>query len=435
MMNKEASHIGKTLWGTFLAIVSCVSSLRALTQERWLCWSMIAISAALLGLSIYWLTKKEQMDRAKLFVVCSLIMIIGSVSKLCAIGKTEERVRQWQSFVDTRYKFTGGYYQVDTPPSDGPSQMDVAWSSYRAKDYKTAREYAEKALGQGVGEAASLLIDIYYYGLGVEPDLHQSVKYLLTGMEASFVDWSDDFIVLLEDSGYVFTERERMLLEKRQEDNDFLLKVVKEIEAAFHSPRKDISKILKKYHSRMEDMSFSGSATATFFLYMESIEEQWQRGTWTSESFERCRKYCDILMSADCLPTDPYSRAQACVIHDGRQDYKASNVDYYIKHNVYPELCPKNGLRETYHENLLLNDVSADEYLFAKYRLYRAQYEYLKSFLTSFRRRNIIMCYQYDADYSIMSDFVKSRKLLEDVILDLILAMGEHGDTEHVEAT
>lgn len=431
-MKNEANNIGKTLCGTFLAIVSCVSSLRSLTQERWLCWSMIGVSVALLGLAVYWRTKEEHADRVKLFIVCSLIMIAGSAYKLHSINETEDRVELWQSFVDNRYTYTGGYYFVDNPPSDGPAQMDVARRSLAEKDYKTAREYAEKALGQGVGEAASLLIDIYYYGLGVEHDLHQCVKYLLAGMEVGYMEWSDEFLVILEKEDYVFTERERMLLDKRLKDNDFLFQVMNEVAEASCGHRKNISKILKKYHNRLEEMSLSGSATATFFLYEELLEEEWNNGGLTEESFSLCWKYCDMLMSADYLPTDPYSRIQACIIHDGRQDYKASNVDYFIKHNVYPELCPDKGVCNSYHESSLINDMGEDEYLFAKYRLYRAQYEYCKSFFNSTRRRNILLCYQYDIDYSLLADYQKARNMLEEVIQEVFLAMPILGNDESV---
>lgn len=422
-MNTTANKILKTIWGIFLAVLSCVSSLRALTQEKWLCWAMIGISVALLGLGIYWLSKKKNTDRAKLFIACSLIMIPGSAYKLNQIVKTEERAEQWKSFVDTRYVYNGGYYRVVNPPTDGPSQMDVARKSFIAGDYKTAREYAEKALGQGVCEAATMLIDMYYYGLGVAPDMHEVVKYLSMGMQSYIIDYSiDSVLVQLEKKNYVITERERMLLDKRRRDNDYLLQTIDDMRDAAMSSRKELRQVLKSHHIRNEELALSGSITATQLLYMECIEDQWQGGKKPEDFYEQLWKYSDMMMLADGLPTDPYSRVQACVIHDGERPYKASNVDYFIKHNAYPELCPASG-PVNYKKDYLENDLKdPDEYLFAKYRLYRAQYEYYKSFMVTDRRKNYLLCYQYGG-YNIVPDLVKANKMLEDIIVEIFNAM------------
>ena len=69
------------------------------------------------------------------------------------------------------------------------------------------------------------------------------------------------------------------------------------------------------------------------------------------------------------------------------------------------------------------NDLSdANEYLFAKYRLYRAQYEYYKSFMVTDRRINYMMCYQCD-NYSITRDLRKAQEMLHDVIMEIFDAM------------
>ena len=422
-MNTMANKVLKTLWGIFLAVLSCVSSLRALTQEKWLCWAMIGISVALLGLGIYWLSKKKNTDRAKLFIACSLIMIPGSAYKLNQIVKTEERAELWQSFVETKYVSNGGYYRVENAPTDGPSQMDVARKSFIAGDYKTAKEYAEKALGKGVCDAAPMLMDMYYYGLGVAPDMNQVVQYMLEGMQVFYLEEPELFLAQLEKENYVFSERDRMILDKRLRDNDYIRQVVDEMRNAALVSRMEVRRVLKSHHDRNDDMSSSGSIMATIFLYIESIEDQWQGGKQPEAFYERLWKYTDMMMSADCLPTDPYSRVQACVIHDGEQPYKASNVDYFIKHNAYPELCPSSG-PVNYKKDYLENDLEdPDEYLFAKYRLYRAQYEYYKSFMVTDRRINTLLCYQYGKDYRIIPDLVKASKMLEDNIVEIFNAM------------
>lgn len=423
-MNKEdnSRNIWERVGGVVLAVASCVSSLHALTEESWLCLTMIGISVVLTGIAIYWLRKDIHTNRAWIFLAWSAIMIPGSCYKLWEINRNERRAEQWQAYVDSHYEYNGGHYKVNNPPTDGPSQMEVAWKSFQAKDYETAKAYAEKALGQGVCEAATILMDCYYYGLGVEPDMQMVVQYLLTGMQAIILEDPENAIAAIEKKSYVFSERERMLLDRRLRDNDYLLQVIDEISDAATVSRKNVRTVLKRHHARIEDLSISGSVVATLFLYMELIEDEWQGRDLPDDYYERLWKYSDILVSADCLPTDPYSRVQACVIHDGPQDYCASNVDYFIKHNAYPELCLVST-HKNYREPFLKNDLSdANEYLFAKYRLYRAQYEYYKSFMVTDRRINDMMCYQCD-NYSITRDLRRAQEMLHDVIMEIFDAM------------
>ena len=300
-MNKS----GKILLETVLSIVSCYSSIQALTQQYWTCWLLLAISAVVLGLSFFWLRKEINTERSVLFIVASVVMIISSVLQLRMISQDKKRSESWKSYTQSKYFYTGGRYIVEDVPTDGPSAMDVARQSLNADDFITAKEYAEKAKSYGVPEAYQMLTFINYYGLGVNPDYRIAFRLGLEQMKLAKVTNAEELYEAAISSGYSPTSTELADYERLLEDNRYLIEVEEEIACAAEVSRKKIKSVLNSHHKRLVELSESGSIEAVFMLYMECVEEKWsnpQRGEAISG---KTREYAERLAAADFLPTDP----------------------------------------------------------------------------------------------------------------------------------
>ena len=403
------NRIGKVLLETVMALVSCYSTIQALTQERWTCFAMMVISAILLGLALYWIKNRNNYERSALFIISAGVMFFFSFVQLQKISREEERSRIWKSYVQSNFIYTEGRYIVKEEPTDGPSAMEVARNSFIINDFETAREYAIRAKNDGVLAAYEMLTGIYFQGLGVSRDYRQAFHLLLEGMKMAKMEDAEDAFEAILSSGYSPTIGERSVFDRRLKDNHFLAQVEKEIEHASEVSRKKIKSVLNSHHKRLVELSESGSIEAVFMLYMECVEEKWsnpQRGEAISG---KTREYAERLAAADFLPTDPYSRAQFFSFLDGPQVYCASNVDYFIRRNFYPNLLSVMELEND------LDDES--EYLFAKYRLYKAQYEYMKSIVSGTRWNNTLLSYQFIFKPDAYFDFCKEE--LQSIIDDI----------------
>ncbi len=396
-----------------LAVVSCHSSLTALTQEKETCWFLIGLSVIVVGVAVYLLHKKLKKDLAILFLVCSAVVVTFSTVRLINLTKAQERNEVWKTFVNENYVLTKGRYLVENEPEDGPSKMEVAANSFSTRDYITAKEYALKASGDGVVYASQMLIYIYYYGYGTSPDYHEAFKHLINAMKLVPVLDAEELVAGMESKGLSLTARDHMEYEKYLAENKYLRELGDKLIEASEVSRNEARRILKTHHDHLRELASAGSTQAVLFLYMECIEDERVNPKQAKEFNDRKKEYADILYHADFLPTDPYSRGQLFAVLDGPQEYCASNVDYFIKRNVYPELY---GFVE------LSNDLEdKNEFLFAKYRLYRAQYDYNKSVISGERRLNLLLQYQFP--YYPETYLNWSRSVLESVINEVQDAM------------